>query len=140
MNSLHHSLTIGESDRPKQNLFVVDDDPFVRTSLSRRLQRDGFLVHEFESGESVVGCLDNVSRLPDVIILDYKMTGINGLETSRLIRQRFPRIPVILLTAYLGVIDIDEAKREGVFEVLTKNIELENLRVVIQDALNRNQM
>ncbi len=138
MTSPNHDSSIGTSDRPKQNLFVVDDDPFVRTSLSRRLQRDGFIIHEFESGESVVGYLDNVSSLPDAIILDYKMTGINGMETSRLIRERFPCIPVIILTAYLGVIDIDEAKREGVFEVLTKNVELENLRLVIQHAVNRN--
>jgi CheY-like chemotaxis protein len=139
MNSPHHGSTMGETERPKQKLFVVDDDPFVRTSLSRRLQRDGFIIHEFESGESVVEFLDSVASLPDAIILDYKMTGLNGMETSRLIRERFPSIPVILLTAYLGVIDIDEAKREGVFEVLTKNVELENLRFVIQHAVNRNQ-
>jgi DNA-binding NtrC family response regulator len=128
-----------KSERPDADLFVVDDDPFVRASLARRLQRDGFRVHEFESGESVIGFLDNAPKLPEVIILDYKMTGINGLETFRLIRQRFPYMPVILLTAYSGTFDVQEAKRDGVFEVLTKSSELDNLRLVIQQAVDQNQ-
>lgn len=126
---------MGNFEQSKQLLFVVDDDPFVRSILARRLQRDGFLVREFESGESLLGHMDWISAIPDAIILDHKMTGINGLETSRLIHQRFPRIPLILLTAYAGALDQDEATREGIFAVLTKKVELENLRTVIQHAV-----
>ena len=118
------------------SLFVVDDDEFVRSSLVRRLRREGFTIDEFESGESVLKSLEEGASHPDVIIMDYKMSGINGLETAHIIHQKFPHVPVILLTAYSRSFDCDAAKRNGVFEVLTKMVELEDLRNVIHRAIN----
>ncbi len=114
----------------------MDDDQVVRTSLARRLRRDGFDVHEFESGESVLEQLNREEGLPDVFIVDFNMIGLNGLETTKCIRQRSSSVPVILLTAYPAAIHVDEAKRVGVFRVLIKEIELENLREVIHHAIH----
>lgn len=134
-SSPHSVLNAGN---PKSyRIFVVDDDELVRTNSARRLRQEGFDVHEFESGESVVEYLDPAEVVPDVIILDFKMTGLNGIETTRLIRQRSPSVPIILFTAYPGAINVDEAKREGIVEILTKEIELESLREVIHHALQR---
>lgn len=124
-----------EDSQKKWHLFVVDDDEVVRMSLARRLRRDGFDVQEFESGESMVEQLNRGVGLPDIFILDFNMTGLNGLETTKLIRQRSSSVPVILLTAYPGAIHVDEAKRVGVFRVLVKEIEIENLQEVIHHAI-----
>lgn len=116
-------------------IFYVDDDSFVRSSLSRRLTRRGYHVREFESGEAVVTCIKEEDKPPDVIILDYKMPGMDGLETFQAIRAFSEEIPVILFTAYSGAIDIEEVKRQGILEVLTKHVELENMIGVIQSAI-----
>ncbi|MGD9850776.1 MAG: response regulator [Nitrospirales bacterium] len=71
-------------------IYYVDDDSFVRSSLARRLKRRGYHVREFESGESVVTYIQEEGELPDVIILDYKMPGMDGLETFQAIRYPFP--------------------------------------------------
>lgn len=121
------------------SLLVVDDDVFVRTSLSRRLRRDGFLVCELSSGESLLEYLNSNPVSPDAIIIDYKMMGMNGLEAYQSILPRFPHIPVILLTAYPGVVDEKEAKRLGIFEILTKKVDLDSLQLVIAEAVNGKQ-
>jgi DNA-binding NtrC family response regulator len=134
-NPSHPQPILGEGNSKNYHIFVVDDDDLVRTSLARRLRREGFDIREFESGESVIEFLDQVSVAPDAIIMDFKMTGLNGVETTKLIRQRGSSVPVILLTAYPGAMNQDEAQRERVFKILTKTIDLEGLPQVIYDAI-----
>ncbi len=136
----HLHPILEEDSQKKWHLFVVDDEEAVRTSLARRLRREGFDVHEFESGESVVEQLNREVGLPDAFIIDFNMIGLNGLETTKLIRQRSTLVPVILLTAYPGAIRVDEAKRVGVFRVLVKEIEIENLREVIHHAIQLKEL
>lgn len=120
-------------------IFYVDDDSFVRSSLARRLKRRGYHVREFESGEAVVTSIKEEGESPDVIILDYRMPGMDGMETFHAIRSLSKDIPVILFTAYSGAINVEEVKRQGIFEVLTKHVELENMIGVIQSALDGNR-
>ena len=134
-NPSHPHSASGENYPNNHYLFVVDDDDLVRTNLAKRLRREGFDIREFESGESVVEYLDQLEVLPDAIVMDFKMTGFNGLETTRLIRRRSPSLPIILLTAYSGAINVDEAYREGVFKILTKTIDLGSLPAVIHQAI-----
>lgn len=134
-NPSHPQPILGEGNSKNYHIFVVDDDDLVRTSLARRLRREGFDIREFESGESVIEFLDQVSVAPDAIIMDFKMTGLNGVETTKRIRQQGSAVPVILLTAYPGAMNQDAARREGVFKILTKTIDLEGLPQVIYDAI-----
>lgn len=138
-NFLPPAPQIGEVQGTGYRLFAVDDDEFVRASLARRLRKEGFDVHEFGSGEALVAYLDQGAILPDAIIMDYKMTGLNGVEITKLIRQRSSTVPVILLTAYLGVIDQDGAQREGVSRILTKTIDLECVPEVIVETIQQRQ-
>lgn len=124
---------------PIGRIFYVDDDSFVRSSLARRLSRRGYHVREFESGEAVVTCIKEEREPPDVIILDYKMPGMDGLETYQVIRSFSKDTPVILFTAYSGAINVEEVKRQGILEVLTKHVELENMIEVIQSAIGGNR-
>ncbi len=131
------SSNIGDTEKKPYCLFVVDDDEFVRTSLARRLRREGFEVQEFTSGEAVVAYLEEKSGLPDVVITDFKMPGLNGVETTNRIHQLASSIPVILLTAYSGAIEKEEAECSGIFKILTKTIDLETLPEVIHQAIQR---
>lgn len=94
-------------------VLVVDDTDHVRTMLVDMLQLDGFEV----CGEAANGseAITAAARLdPDVIIMDYKMPGMNGLEASRTIREERASQPIILYTAYLDTKLEDEAREAGV--------------------------
>jgi two-component system, response regulator PdtaR len=94
-------------------VLVVDDTDHVRTMLVDMLQLDGFEVcGEAASGHDAV---ISAARLdPEVIIMDYKMPGIDGLEASTLIRAQRPGQPIILYTAYLDAKLEAEAREAGV--------------------------
>jgi len=139
-DSLPRATHFGEAQDRGYRLFAVDDDEFVRTSLARRLRKEGFNVREFDSGEAMIAYIDQGAILPEAIILDYKMTGLNGVETTKLIRQWSSSVPVILLTAYPGAIDQDEAQREGVSRILAKTIDLECVPEVIYQAIQEQRL
>ena len=94
-------------------VLVVDDTDHVRTMLVDMLQLDGFEVcGEAASGNEAVGAAARLD--PDVIVMDYKMPSMDGLETSRSIREARPNQAIILYTAYLDPKLEEEAKAAGV--------------------------
>lgn len=90
-----------------QRILVIDDDPSIRSLFKRGLGYEGFAVDVAESGEAGLSSLrDNV---PDLIILDVMMPGIDGFEVLRRLRAAGDTVPVIMLTAK----DADESQIEG---------------------------
>jgi FixJ family two-component response regulator len=80
---------------------LVDDDPSVRRGVSRLLRSRGFLCTTFESGEAALAALD--SNRTDCLILDVNLTGIDGFETRDRLEAGGLKIPVIFITALLGI-------------------------------------
>ena len=94
-------------------VLVVDDTDHVRTMLVDMLQLDGFEVcGEAASGNEATGAAARLD--PEVIVKDYKMPGMDGLEASRAIREQRPDQPIILYTAYLDPALEEEARQAGV--------------------------
>ena len=90
-----------------QRILVIDDDPSIRSLFKRGLGYEGFTVDLAESGEAgLSSARDNV---PDLIILDVMMPGIDGFEVLRRLRAAGDTIPVIMLTAK----DANESQIEG---------------------------
>lgn len=89
-------------EKEKIKIFLVDDDALFLKSLEIEfLQHADFIIESFGTGES---CLENLSHHPDVIILDYKLDGIdknamNGIDTLDRIKAVNPDIPIIMLSA-----------------------------------------
>ncbi|MEJ7587461.1 MAG: response regulator [Ferruginibacter sp.] len=86
----------------KISVFLVDDDALYLKLLYSELSTiPEYVIHTFTTGER---CLENLSEMPDVIVLDYYLNGIeknalNGLETLARIKSQYPEIPVIMLSA-----------------------------------------
>ncbi len=96
-----------------QRVLVVDDTPHVRDMLSAMLELDGFEV--VGSGASGAEAVDlAASTDPDVVVIDYKMPEMNGLDASRKIKETRPKQAIILYTAYLDGDLESEAKAAGV--------------------------
>ena len=98
---------------PAVRVVVVDDTEHVRTMLVDMLELDGFeVVGQASDGRQ--GVTTTLDAQPDVVIMDYKMAGMDGLSAARLIRDVRPDQPIILYTAYLSSALEAEAKRAGI--------------------------
>jgi DNA-binding NtrC family response regulator len=83
--------------RPNR-ILVVDDEPQVVRAMERMLRRDGLEVETAPCAERALALLE--ARLPDVIISDYRMPGMNGDELLRLVAERHPAVGRILVSGY----------------------------------------
>ncbi len=109
----------------KARILVVDDEADLCKGVEIALKRDGYHVESVFSGEEAVEVLQEKSF--DLIILDYKMTGMDGLETLRQIRERFGDVSVIFITAHGDQELAIRSLELGATEYLHKPFNLKNL-------------
>ena len=94
-------------------VFVVDDTTHVRKMLVQMLELSGFeVVGQAASGEEAVASVGEAD--PQVVVVDYSMPGINGIDTARSIRAERPDQAIILYTAYLDAELEEKATRGGI--------------------------
>ncbi|MFQ5795416.1 MAG: response regulator [Candidatus Bipolaricaulia bacterium] len=113
------------------NVLVVDDDEAMTETLSDILGGQGYSVAIAHSGEQAISQVS--AKAFDCILLDIKMSGMNGVEAFKAIKQVVPKAVVVMMTAYTFHELIEEAKREGVLKVLTKPIDIRWLMTFLQD-------
>jgi len=80
-------------------VLLVDDDTAVRTFAARALSNRGYRVIQCDSGDTALGVLD-AGHAVDVVVTDIVMPGLDGLALARCIGDRWPHLPVILMTGY----------------------------------------
>lgn len=117
----------------RATIFVTDDDDVVRASITRRLSRGNHEVQSYDSGEALLEALDH--DIPDIVLLDLKMTGMTGLETLKHLRPKAPQTLVIMLTAFGTVEDAVEAMKLGAYDFLIKSVDLSGVNPVVQRAV-----
>jgi len=121
--------------RPSIRLLMVDDEQEFLQAVEPGLARRGFDVTLAGDGIRALELLEQ--RSFDVVVLDVKMPGIDGVDTFREIKKRAPGLPVILLTGHGNIADAFETSREGVHEYLTKPCDVEKLAEVVRQAATR---
>jgi two-component system NtrC family sensor kinase len=117
-------------------VLVVDDDEHVRRSLRRLLRRTAATV--LEAPEAATA-LDVLSREPvHVVVSDYRMPGMDGVEFLRLVKERYPAVQRVLLTGQADTAAIEEAvNRSEIFRFIWKPWDESHLLLTIQDAIDR---
>jgi len=116
-----------------EKLLIVDDEKRVRESMVRLLRRKGYNAEVAESGTEALEKIRSESF--DLLVVDIKMPGMDGLEMLRRAKKINPEIMAIILTAY-GTPDREiEARRLGVLEFVRKPMTIDNLAKVIDDTL-----
>ena len=116
-------------------VLVVDDEPLVRWSIAETLRAHGCdIVEASDAHSAIVAVLDSATE-PDAVMLDLKLPDSDDLSLLALVRRLLPRVPVILMTAFGTPEVLEEARGLGVFTVLDKPFELDELNVLIARAL-----
>ncbi|HQQ00951.1 MAG TPA: sigma-54 dependent transcriptional regulator [bacterium] len=121
-------------ERSKYRILIVDDDGGQRGLLSSFLSGQGFTILTAASGEESIEILDRDEDI-HIIISDVRMPGMSGLDTLRLTRQRYPTLPVLLVTAYADIRDAVRAMQDGAVNYLEKPIDLDELLSSVQKAI-----
>jgi DNA-binding NtrC family response regulator len=111
-------------------LLIVDDDPGQRSLLDSFLRGQGFDVVLADSGERALQLLP--AGKFSMMISDVRMPGLSGLETLRRVRQDFPTLPVLLVTAYADIREAVVAMRDGALNYLAKPIDLDELLATVR--------
>ena len=113
-------------------LLLVDDEVRFRQTTAKRLTIRDIVPEQAGDGEE---CLSILEKTPmDVVVLDVKMPGMNGIEVLHHIKKRYPKTEVILLTGHATTQDGVQGIKSGAFDYLTKPIELEHLLGKIMQA------
>ncbi len=132
--SVQISNSSKQSSSDKKKLLWVEDDKLIGTILAKKLISSGFDLIHVKDGEGALGSLE--SRIPDVIIVDLILPGLNGFEILEKIKNddRFKSIPTMVLSNLSKVSDIDKAKFLGAKKFLVKaSTSLDQVIVEIKD-------
>lgn len=118
-------------------LLVDDEEDFLRTIL-KRLNKRGISAQGASRGEEALALLAQTPY--DVVLLDMKMPGMDGIEVLKQIKARWPSIEVIMLTGHASIEAAMEGMSCGAFDYLMKPADLEDLLYKLEDAYRKKQL
>ena len=114
-------------------VWIVDDDRSIRWVLEKALERDGISYESFVSANEVLQAL--AVGDPCVLVSDIRMPGESGLHLLEKVKERFPRLPVIIMTAYSDLDSAVAAFQGGAFEYLPKPFDVDHAVALIRRAM-----
>src|SRR5499426_4107908 len=115
-------------------VWVIDDDRSIRWVFEKALAREGIPFKTFAQATEAMDALDS-SGAPQVLVSDIRMPGASGLELLQNLKQRFPDLPVIIMTAYSDLESAVAAFQGGAFEYLPKPFDVDQAVELIRRAL-----
>ncbi|MBE0642495.1 MAG: sigma-54-dependent Fis family transcriptional regulator [Bacteroidetes bacterium] len=115
-------------------VYIVDDDYSLRRLLEFTLKSWGYASQTFANGELLLQALDE--QTPEIVLMDHMMPGLSGLDTLKTVRDKYPDLPVIMLSAQ-GKIDVAvELMRAGATDYFTKPVDLKRLQFALNNAMS----
>ncbi|MEX1040068.1 MAG: sigma-54 dependent transcriptional regulator [Pirellulaceae bacterium] len=117
----------------RQKLLIVDDEPNVLATFKKRLESESLEVMTAQTGREGIELAE--SHRPSAMLLDMRLPDMTGLETFAEIRRRSPRLPVVMITAYSTTEMAIDAMKHGAFEYLLKPVDINQLREIVDRAL-----
>ncbi len=119
-------------------ILIVDDEELIRTTLSIKLDQDGYTTQTVESGEKALKILK--SELFDVVLTDLRMIGMDGISLLKKVKRLQPDVEVIILTGYASLESAIEALRNEAYDYLLKPINDSKLRIIIKRCFEKKQL
>jgi DNA-binding NtrC family response regulator len=122
----------------RATLLLVEDRASMRQMMAESLLAEGYAVTDVDSGEAAAEQLRRARF--DLIVSDFQLPGMSGVELLRAARELDPLVPVVLLTAF-GTVEVAvQAMKEGAYDFLTKPVDIERLLLVIERALEKRRI
>jgi len=115
-------------------ILIVDDDPQLRASFEKLLAAEGHTVRTAPSGEAALAQVRQ--ELPDLVIMDVRLPGMDGLAAFRAMHEIEPKLPVIIMTAFGTTDTAIEATKLGAFEYVLKPFDIPDILALIGQALD----
>ena len=116
-------------------VLLVDDEAEVLETLLKRIKKRNVEVQGVHSGEEAIAFLD--SQGVDVVVLDVRMPGIDGIQTLRTLKRQHPLTEVIMLTGHASLEVAIEGMELGAFDYMMKPVDIDELLYKIQDAFKK---
>ena len=116
------------------SVFVIDDDPRIRSSLKEFLEAEDYEVFVYPTGEDALPYV--YQEIPDLILLDLKLPGMDGLTVLEKIKGRNETIEVVIITGYAEVSSAVRAMKLGAIDYIKKPFNLEEMLLIIEKAVD----
>lgn len=121
-----------------QKILVIDDDRDMCLLLKHFLTRKGYEVTEMYNGKKALEYLDTTQ--PDLIMSDLRLEDMDGIELLKKIKEKYPAVPVIIMTGYSDIKTSVNAIKLGAFDYVTKPLLPDEILLTIQHALQKEEM
>lgn len=115
------------------HILIADDDEVSCQLFAETLEMEGYQVNQTQSGAAALSLLADKSH--DLLIIDVRMPGMTGLEVTRAVHEKYPSLPIIVMTAFGSIETAIEAIHEGAFDFISKPMNLEELKKTVSRAL-----
>ena len=119
-------------------ILVIDDEAILAKNIKAFLERHGFEVRVADSAEGGLRAIDEF--VPDALLIDYNLPGMDGLQLLGEIRRRDPQVRVVMLTGHGSTEVAVQAMKAGATDYLSKPVALSELKLVLERTLNLNRL
>jgi two-component system response regulator PilR (NtrC family) len=121
-----------------EKILVVDDEPSLRDVLSIMLKRTGYEVTSAADGEEAVELLQR--EIFDLVITDLRMPKVGGIEVLKAVKSASPETVVLVITAFASADSAVEAMKQGAYDYLTKPFQVDEVQLIIRNALEKRRL
>jgi len=122
---------------PQIKVLLVDDEVEFASALAERLRLRDFDTQAVSNAEDVLTVIQN--NPPDIVLLDYRMPGTDGIGVLKIIKEINPAIEVIMLTGLQDTLSMEEGMKSGIFEYMIKPVDIGELMIKINLAQKKRQ-
>src|SRR5690606_19337527 len=111
------------------SILIIDDERSIRNTLKELLEYEKFDVSEAEDGQEGIKKVE--SSKFDLVLCDIKMPKMDGLEVLEKIQEKFPELPVVMISGHANIETAVEAIKQGAFDFISKPLDLNRLLVTV---------
>ena len=135
------TVTVNENKNKDSSIHVllVDDEYNIVFVNKLVLEQMGYVVHSAHSGNEAMALIEEYRDVIDIIVTDYLMPGMNGVELAVEAGRYLAGTPVILYTGKAEYIDAKQIAEAGIARVIVKPFKMKDLNIVIRDILHKNE-
>jgi two-component system response regulator PilR (NtrC family) len=121
-----------------EKVLIVDNEKSMRDFLSIVLRKEGYFVEAAEDGDQALKVLEK--DIFDLVLTDMKMPRMSGLDLLKALKDLSPETIIIMMTAYASAETAVEAMKEGAYDYLTKPFQIDEVKLIIKNALERRKL